>query len=77
MAHLVTTQELSVALNISVASINYYSNLGLFNIEDREGNKRLYDKEKTLSIYKEIRHLRKRGYTLRLIQQKLNRKDDF
>ena len=42
--NLVTTKDLAKLLGVSVASINYYTNLGLFNAKDRKGNVRLYDK---------------------------------
>ncbi len=71
MAKLVTAKELSITLGLSVASINYYTNLGLFKITDRRGNKRLYNKEKAVSVYKKVNNLRKKGYPLRLIKQEI------
>lgn len=72
MAKLVTTKELSTALGLSVASINYYTNLGLFKTADRKGNRKLYNKDKTFSVYKRVKNLRKKGYPLKLIQKELN-----
>ncbi|MCF7893364.1 MAG: helix-turn-helix domain-containing protein [Candidatus Omnitrophica bacterium] len=71
MAKLVTAKELSISLGLSVASINYYTNLGFFEITDRSGNKRLYNKDKACSIYKKIKNLRRKGYPLKLIKKKL------
>ena len=48
-ANMITTKELARLLHMSVASINYYTNLGLFNISDKKGNVRLYDKAETVS----------------------------
>ena len=71
--HLVSTKELAKFLGISVASVNYYTNLGLFGIKDRKANARVYDKYEIKGIFEEIRRLRKEGYSLRLIQQRLTR----
>ena len=69
----VTTKELAKLLGVSVASVNYYTNMGLFKIKDRRGNVRLYDRHETLSTFEKIRHLKMEGYSLRLIQRRLNR----
>ncbi|MFH1855988.1 MAG: MerR family transcriptional regulator [Candidatus Omnitrophota bacterium] len=71
MENLMSIYELAKFLEISVASVNYYTNLGFFNVKDRKGNRRLYDKNEIFSIYHQIRQLRKKGYTLKLIQQRL------
>ena len=72
-ANLISTKELAKFLGISVASVNYYTNLGLFKISDREANARLYNRNEIKGIFDEIRRLRKEGYSLRLIQQRLTR----
>ena len=69
----VSSKELAKLLGVSNATVNYYTNLGLFSIKDRKGNVRLYDKGEALSIFEKIRKLRKEGYSLRLIQQRLER----
>lgn len=71
--NLISTKELAKELGISIASVNYYTNLGLFQIRDRKGNARLYDKEETIKMIEAIRKLRKEGYPLRLIQQRLEK----
>lgn len=71
MAKLVTAKELSKILGLSNSSINYYTNLGLFKITDRNGNKRLYNKGKIQFVCTKIRGLRKKGYPLKLIKKKL------
>jgi len=71
--NLITTKELARELGISVASVNYYTNLGLFHIKDRKGNARLYDKEEIARVFEAIHKLRKEGYPLRLIQQRVEK----
>ncbi|MFH1846793.1 MAG: helix-turn-helix domain-containing protein [Candidatus Omnitrophota bacterium] len=69
----ISTKDLAKELRVSVATVNYYTNLGLFNIQERQGNRRLYDKMETLSVFEKIHHLRREGYSLRLIQRKLDK----
>ena len=69
--NLVTTRELAKLLEVSEATINYYTNLGFFQIKDRKGNVRLYEKSVTKTIYEQIRQMRKQGYPLRIIQERL------
>jgi len=68
-----TTVELAKLLGISVATVNYYTNLGLFTIKDRRGNVRLYDASEIRVMHDSIRHLRKEGYSLRVICQRLQK----
>lgn len=70
---LVTSQELVGLLGVSAATINYYTNLGLFRISDRRGNMRLYEKNEIKELHDQIRKMRKDGYTLRIIQERLNK----
>lgn len=72
-ANLVTTKELAKLLGVSIASVNYYTNLGFFNIRERKGNTRLYDKNEIITTYRRMGELRKEGYSLRLIQQRLKK----
>ena len=71
--NLITTYQLAKLLGVSVASVNYYTNLGLFKIKDRKGNARLYDQDAISNTYKIIQRLRKEGYSLMLIKQRLDR----
>ena len=71
--NLVSTKELAVALEVSVATVNYYTNLGLFKIGSRKGNMRLYHKRETVSIFEKIQQLRREGYSLRLIQHRFEK----
>jgi len=67
--NLISIEEVVKLFNISKATVNYYTNLGLFHIADKKGNKRLYDKEEVERAVMRIRLLRRQGYTLKLIQQ--------
>lgn len=68
---LLTLKEVAILLGLSVATANYYTNLGLFRIEKRRGNCRLYDKVDILQRFDRIKQLRSQGYSLGLIQQQL------
>ncbi|HPS20615.1 MAG TPA: helix-turn-helix domain-containing protein [Candidatus Omnitrophota bacterium] len=67
----VTLEEVAKLLGISRATVNYYTNLGLFRVSDRKGNSRLYDRSEVLARFEKIKEMRKGGYTLMLIQQQL------
>lgn len=71
--NLITTEKLAKLLDVSVATINYYTNLGLFTVHDRKGNARLYDRREMASIFEKIQQLRREGYSLKLIHQKLEK----
>ena len=70
---LVTLEELAKLLGISSATVNYYTNLGFFRVKDRRGNRRLYEKNEVRELHDQIRKLRKEGYSLRIIQDRLNK----
>ena len=70
---LVTCEELSKMLGVSSATANYYTNLGFFKIKDRRGNRRLYEKSEVRELYEQIRKMRKEGYSLRIIQERLSK----
>lgn len=69
--NLVTTHELAKLLGVSGATVNYYTNIGLFTIKDRRGNVRLYEKNETRELFEQIRKMRKEGYPLRIIHERL------
>lgn len=73
MDELITNNELAKLLEVSSATVNYYTNLGLFKIKDRRGNTRLYEKNETKKLYEQIRQMRKEGYPLRIIQERLQK----
>lgn len=61
-------------LGISKATMNYYTDLGLFQVAERVGKKRLYHKDDILNQYGKIKKLKEEGYPLNIITQKLSRK---
>jgi DNA-binding transcriptional MerR regulator len=67
--NLITVDELSKLYLLSKATINYYTNMGLLHIADKQGNKRLYDKLAVEERLEKIRDLRRSGYSLRLIRK--------
>lgn len=62
-----TIDEIAALSGLSKATVNYYTNLGLLRIADKQGNKRLYDAEEVRQRLEKIRDLRRSGYSLRLI----------
>jgi len=70
---LITTKKLAKVLRVSVASVNYYTNLGLFKVKERKGNARLYDQNEIMRVYDTVQCLRQEGYSLHLIQKKLDK----
>ena len=70
---LVTSEELVKLLSISSATVNYYTNLGLFKVKDRRGNRRLYEKNEIKELHDQIRKMRREGYSLRIIQERLQK----
>ncbi len=70
---LVTAEELVKLLGISSATVNYYTNLGLFKIKDRLGNRRLYEKNEIKELHDQIRKMRREGYSLRIIQERMQK----
>jgi len=69
---LLSLKEIAKSLNLSVATVNYYTNLGLLRVEVRKGNSRLYNRQATFAQIKKIKTLRSAGYSLGLIQKKLS-----
>ena len=70
---LVTCEELSELLGVSSATVNYYTNLGFFKVKDHRGNRRLYEKSEARELYEQIHKMRKEGYSLRVIQERLSK----
>jgi DNA-binding transcriptional MerR regulator len=68
---LITPREVAALLGISMATVNYYTNLGLLKSEERKGNMRLYIRENAVRRFARIRELRKQGYSLKLISHHL------
>lgn len=68
---LLTPRGVASLLGVSIATVNYYTNLGLFRSDERKGNLRLYNKKKILKKFARIKELRKQGYSLKLISHHL------
>lgn len=71
--NLVSIEDLARLLGVSPATVNYYTNLGLFKIADRKGNARLYEKDTAKKLFEQIALMRKQGYSLRIIQERLEK----
>ena len=71
--NLITVDELSKLYQMSKATINYYTNMGLLHIADKRGNKRLYDKLEVEERLGKIKDLRMSGYSLRLIRKQFTK----
>ena len=56
---------------VTLSTLNYYINLGLLPVAERQGNKRLFDRGAVIRRLEEIHRLRQQGYPLRLIRKQL------
>lgn len=65
--------QVASLLHISLATVNYYTNMGLLCAEYRKKNMRLYARDRVLKDFAKIKQLRQQGYSLRLIQQQLHK----
>ncbi len=72
MDTLIAAKDLASVLGISSSTVTYYTNLGLFEIEEVKGKKNLYKKEKNTLRYEKTKELRKNGYPLSLVKGKLD-----
>ncbi len=68
---LVSIQEISSRTGLSLSSLNYYVNMGLLSIADRQGNRRLFVESQAIRHLDEISRLRREGYPLRIIRHRL------
>jgi len=71
MQKLASSKEISLKLSIPLSTVTHYTNLGLFKMAGRRGNKRLYDENEVKSQLAKIRKMTSEGYPLRLIRDKL------
>ena len=71
MQNLLSPKEAAAILHISVATVNYYNNIGLLEPESRKGNMRLFNKPRLLRDFARIKELRNKGYPLKLIAARL------
>ncbi len=68
---ILTPKEVASLLGISLSTVNYYTNLGLFHSTERKGNMRLYDRENVLAKFAKIKELRRKGYSLQVISHEI------
>lgn len=69
--HQITAKEIRDKFNIPYSKINHYTDLGLFSIVRKDGNKRIYDLGEVETCYRKISRLASAGYPLGLIRKKL------
>ncbi len=67
----ITATEIRQKFDLPYSTINHYTNLGLFSVVRKTGNKRIYDFEEVRSRYSMISKLTKEGYPLSLVQKKI------
>lgn len=72
---LITLKEIAHRSGASLSALNYYVNLGLLPVADRQGNKRLFIEKKILRDLEEIQRFRREGYPLRIIRRQLRKRD--
>ena len=68
---LLSLKQVAKITGVSPATVNYYTNIGLFKVAERQGNSRFYDRKITLERLRKVKELRKRGYSLSLVKQML------
>ncbi len=64
-----SAKEVVERYGISYSSLNYYTNLGLFDVKKRSGNTRFYDAEEVRRSKDKINELINNGYPLRIIRK--------
>ena len=67
----ITASEIRQKFELSYSTINHYTNLGLFTVVKKTGNKRIYDLDEVRNRYSMISKLTQEGYPLGLIQRKI------
>ena len=77
MAQLLNIEEVAKKFDLSKASVNYYTNIGLIVVHRKKGNKRLYDVADVTRRIERVREMLNMGYTLRLIQREFANLKEF
>ena len=67
--NLITVEDVAKRFDISKATVNYYTNIGLILVRQKKKNRRLYDLDDVTTRIEKIRDMLNMGYTLRLIQR--------
>ncbi len=68
---MIAISDISRLYGLSKATINYYTNMGLLSVAEKQGNKRLYDEDDVRKRLEKIKEMRRSGYNLRLIRKQL------
>ena len=68
----ITAKEICERFGIPYSTVNHYTDLGLFPIVRKCGNKRIYDSKKVEDTYERITRLATEGYPLSLIRKKMS-----
>ncbi len=69
---LIRSKEIVEKFSITYPTLTNYTNLGLFKIVDKKGNKRLYEEGEIKERLPKIKEMISQGYSLRLIRDTLN-----
>lgn len=67
----ISAVEIVSKYELSYQTVNYYTNLGLLDVVENKGNKRLYSRDAVQIRLDKIKEMKKRGYPLRLIRDEL------
>lgn len=70
---LVSSSELAATAGVTLATVHYYTALGLLQVRRRTGNKHLYDSQEATARLQDIARLRHDGYSLALIRRMLSK----
>ena len=66
---LIGVNELAQECHTTYHTINFYINIGLLHVVDRQGNKRFLKKNNALTTMKKVITLRKKGFPLQMIMK--------
>jgi len=69
-AKVLTSKQISAKFGLPYSTVTHYTNLGLFSLAGRKGNRRLYCEDDVAAKLKLITKLTNEGYPLRLIRDK-------
>ena len=67
MKKMVNVDELARIVDVSKATVNYYTNIGLIEVKEIKRNRRLYDLDDVKKRINRVREMMKVGYTIKLI----------
>lgn len=68
---LITVKEIAKKFNITLQTINHYTNFGLLSVATKKGTARVYDEAEVRQRLAKISKLISEGYSLRLIRKEL------